>query len=165
MKPRPPVTAWIRRHRFARYAQRGVWPLLIVAMLAYQAAARKAAWEDSDRIHARVLEIQPNDTLRVERLDDGSTAPVRLIGVTLTATGPAWLAAHALHQPVTLTFDSNTRRDSAGVLLVYLYLPDGRLVNESAIEVGAARFDPVTRHILANWLARTQARIDRKLEP
>jgi micrococcal nuclease len=106
-----------------------------------------------------VTRVIDGDTIEIER---GKGEPIRLIGIdtpevgrdTVEPDSPGWQAAMFVFKlleqdpQVKLKYDKE-REDKYGRTLAYVYLPDGRMLNEVLLKEGWAetmRIAPNTRH-------------------
>ncbi len=120
---------------------------------------------------ATVVRVTDGDTVGITPKIDGEDR-VRLIGVDTPETNPeqgpepygeeaARFTRKILEdQDVTLEFDVE-REDDYGRLLVYVYLPDGTMFNETLLREGYAQvatFPPNTRYLDRFEEAQEQAR-------
>lgn len=107
----------------------------------------------------KVVRILDDRTLRVRR-QNGETAAVRLLGVAQGEQGAARrrqeLRRMTAGETVTLSFDADRGPGESEVLLAYVYLNDGRLINEWLIEQGLARADRDVPHELSGWFDRLE---------
>lgn len=110
-------------------------------------------------IEAQVVEVVDGDTIRVSI--DGEVYPLRFIGIDAPETdhpavGQERLGQEALEanralvegQTVYLEYDVSPT-DQYGRILAYVYLPDGRMVNEELVRLGLAvaqAYPPDTKH-------------------
>lgn len=110
--------------------------------------------------HVQVLRVVDGDTLEVQR--DGKKEKVRLIGIDcdelgndrIEPEGHGWhetMFVFSLLEPdpqVRLLYDKE-RLDKYDRTLAYVYLPDGRMLNEAILKAGWARtlsIPPNNRH-------------------
>ncbi len=109
--------------------------------------------------HYAVTQVIDGDTIEIER---GKGERIRLIGIdtpelgrdTVQPDGPGWQATMFVFKlleqdpQVKLKYDE-VREDKYGRTLAYVYLPDGRMLNEVLLQEGWAetmRIAPNTRH-------------------
>lgn len=109
--------------------------------------------------HYAVTQVIDGDTIEIER---GKGERIRLIGIdtpelgreTVQPDGPGWQATMFVFKlleqdpQVKLKYDEE-REDKYGRTLAYVYLPDGRMLNEVLLQEGWAetmRIAPNTRH-------------------
>jgi len=128
---------------------------ILVALLL---VVQLCACQQAEAVSGRVTWVHDGDTIEVEKI-----GRVRLLGIdtpeakgserdrfyrhrfqispsTLRTVAPQathFVIQHSRNRTVSLTFDRE-RTDSYGRTLAYVYLPDGRLLNQLLIEEGLA---------------------------
>ncbi len=139
-----------------------LWAILLVSILLIPPVAAAASPASRDRESDTVLQIVDGDTLTIQR--KGHLEKIRLIGIdapessinnktkkdaargngdigTITKMGKeATRFVKKIVKPgdtVTIEFDKQTR-DKYGRLLAYVYLSDGKMLNEEIVKAGYA---------------------------
>ena len=116
------------------------------------------ACQQADAVSGQVTWVHDGDTIEVEHI-----GPVRLLGIdtpeaedserdrfyrnrfeippptlrTVARQATDFVIQHSRNRTVSLTFDRE-RKDTHGRTLAYVYLPDGRLLNQLLVEEGLA---------------------------
>ena len=155
-----PLETWMWRRRwYARLA----WLSILAACLAWgmRITAHPQHWDIADRVTVELLSVNEDLTLNVADVRDPSrTTVIHLIGVTSDDTwrpvACAWIKQTCAAR-LLLTFDESSRRDPAGRLIAYAYLPDGRMLNETLIAQGLVRADRQASYALRDWFAKVES--------
>lgn len=148
----------------------GVAVLAAVAFVAWRVAAGPDVRGDLTRAALDVIDVTSGDTLRVRAhgAGDAQASDVRLIGVRAPAdaahaeTAIAWLRDACAGHAVRVSYDHARRAGPDGVAECYVYLDDGRMLNEMIIESGFAKADTSRAHELSDWFARLEGHAKKK---
>ncbi len=158
----PPLDLWLRRRRIVGK----IWAALILLAAAIWAVGAHGPAHPFE-------EVLRHEAVCDSVGDDGAllvTAVGRRVHVTLLGLDPASLsdptvvrqiASLVQEQPLWLGFDEQTRRDRHGRWAAYIYLPDGRMLNQWLIQQRLARTNPSTPHLLHAWFAKLERAVQR----
>ena len=159
--PPPPLGRWLNRRRKAAWLKGGLIAAALAGLLIYRGLGPAPAPIQWARRPLRVVRVIDAHTLRIradeaQRRNEENQTVVRLLGVQAEQGKPHRLREAAAGRMVTLSFDEQRWRDEADRLLAYVYLDDGRMLNEWLIERGFACSDPAARHELSDWFAQLE---------
>jgi hypothetical protein len=156
----PPLSKWLARRRRVAWIRGALIVGVLGGALIWRVVQRHSTLADAPRLIGQVTGVESDCTLRFRETGGGETLAVKLLGLAFDHAGAeadrasAWLRQNVSGHGVVLGFDEHTRRSPRGDLLAYVYLPDGRLVNQTLIELSLARPDPRTPHALDDWFTR-----------
>ncbi|MBI1368996.1 MAG: hypothetical protein GC162_10125 [Planctomycetes bacterium] len=162
-KPPIPLGQWLIRRRRRQWITGGIAILLIAGVLITRTL--QSSISQITREHA---------LLRIESIDDSAgfllcASPhgddkehhIHLLGVdSVTLRAPATLdrlRRELADQRVRVSHDATTHAADQA----YVYLEDGRMINEWVIEEGWARADATSSHALTQWFGRLEGQARR----
>lgn len=155
MAARPlPIQIWLRERRRRRYRQAAIL-LILLAAAVWQVDRQRGdrRWERQVWPIARVI-----DERTVEIMTPRGPWQVGIVGIEMLdfQTQPAedWLVEEAVGRSAWIVFDEYVSYDERGIRLAYLYLDDGRLVNEELVRKGLAIVDMDQPCHLQRWLGQ-----------
>jgi hypothetical protein len=161
-RPPLPLRPWLMHQSLRTW----LWAVMIagtlVVLLMWRGAEHVEPWHSLQYGTWTAAVNDDAERLTVNRRTQTHT--VRLLGVTPTDAPTCRAAIEALigEQPVRLSFDARAAQAPGGGLAGYVYLSDGRMLNEVLLTEGAAQPNTATPHVLSRWFKRlsTRARSD-----
>jgi len=155
MAARPlPIQLWLRERRRRRFKQIAIG-LLLAILLVWQVDRQQGEhrWQRQLLPVARVI-----DERTVELMTPQGPWQVGLVGIKALdfqiLASEEWLIDEAVGRSAWIVFDEYVSHDERGVRLAYLYLDDGRLVNEELVRRGLAIVDMDQPCHLQRWLGQ-----------
>ena len=113
--------------------------------------------------HVRIETVTDSLDLRVRRADgSGGRVAVGLLGISAiqdhTDRGRQWLLSTCGPEALWLEVHTASSADGTERVMAYVYLPDGRMLNEELLRLGLAQAPATAQHPLRPWFHRLQVR-------
>ena len=157
-RPPLPLRPWLIRQSLRSW----LWAMMIagafVGLLMWRGAQHAEPWKSLQ--YGTWPAAVMDDAVHLQIHATGQTQTIRLLGVEPIEAPACRTAIEALihGQPVRLSFDAHALKAADGGLTGYVYLPDGRMLNEVLLTERVARPDLTRGHVLSRWFKRLSTR-------
>lgn len=157
-RPPVPLRRWLIRQRWQSWLYALAVAGAVAALLMWRGAQHTEPWRSLVYGTWQVTAVDDSGALTVRRATQSHA--VCLLGIEPIDSGAYRRTIQSLigEGAVRVSFDAQSIKAPDNRLAGYVYLPDGRMLNEALLLGGAARPSTTVPHELTRWFKRLSSR-------